>query len=185
MTIDEFNLKDGLKGIVTIRDNNGNIILKQHNTIVNDGRKLALALFANGIQINETNNTGIALDDTQLNDKIPSDSRKIVFPILFFGRNNERTSRDTVAQDVGVTDPKSGYYLPSTSNINFDGTDINITISYTLKLEGSSTLSFNDIKFAYKGTGQNELLYLFSRICVDTTILLPNSSYNLEYKIYF
>ena len=181
--VEELNIRDGLHGVLTIRDNKGNIILKAPNTIVNDGRRLVLSIFGKGITINNNGDT-ITLD-ADLAKYPSSDSTKVIFPLIYFKRNgSQRTSREMTAADAGVNNISEGKVLAQASNMKFSYSDISISINYILSLETTTeTLTFDSIIFAFTdGAGE---LKMFSRICVDTTYLLPNSSYNLEYKIYF
>lgn len=143
-------------GIVTILDEYGNIVIENHNLIVESGRKL----MANALT------GGDAFDITTLNVIYGETDKKSVTPNAELEKVYYTITPD--AQNVIKSD---------------DGLSVKFTITLKHDSTGDAT---SKLKFNYIGLATSDNTpVLFSKSIFNTVILPPSRTMTINYTIYF
>lgn len=177
---DEVTLSDSLRGVITIVDNNtGEIVLKHHNMIVSDGRRTILKAFASWIN---------SKSNSQLQEPLTGDNRLRFFISLRAVVSQYATTRElnyttlTGKQTSSSRDPEEVNNIEVSVNDDYPHITITHNVTMTDKSIANAFIKFNEINFLLSN---NEEYTLFSRIALDDTFVLSNSSYSISYYIYF
>lgn len=187
---DRLGLSEGLsvKGIVVIKDANGNIIVKKHNMIVASGRRAILESLKSTKKLN--------INAIFFSDKFSKDETTIA-PVAYNDVYPEDTKKPTNMKEfeVGTTDTskfKLEYVTESKTESMESGAEVKSTeneIEPYIKVSG--TLSYSDYKAAQIRTlglliTTTNTKTLFSRIIFEPIPFTDKmESYTIEYYIYF
>lgn len=142
-------------GIVTILDENGNIVVENHNLIVKSGRKLMATALSGGVAFNIKN-------------------LQIVYGL---------TDKLSVSPNATLSDDSYNTITPTVAESD-DGLSVKFTVQLNHTSNGSnstSKLTFNYIGLATTG----DTPVLFSKSIFNTVILPPSRTMEINYTIYF
>lgn len=164
----------GLKGIVSIYDKNHNLVSKNHNMIVMDGRKFLLNLFKIA--------TGISTTSKDV-DEYPK-SCKLYFNFGYLGQGSPRTAYNlTYNMVTGITGSNSTIHSEIMSEANLINSENTLGLSFTATIKGSEKFQRFDEIFLSLKTDTTD--YLFSRVSMDPVFLGTDGEYTIQYNIYF
>lgn len=161
----------GLKGIVSIYDKNHNLVSKNHNMIVMDGRKFLLNLFRIATNISITNI-----------EEYPQ-SCYLYFNFGYLGQGSPRTAYNLKYNMV--TGNNSTIHSERMLEANLINSENTLGLSFTATIKGSEEFQrFDEIFLSLKSDTDNTD-YLFSRVSMDPVFLGTDGEYTIQYNIYF
>lgn len=162
----------GLKGIVSIYDKNHNLVSKNHNMIVMDGRKFLLNLFKIATGISFTNSD-------EVNDY--PQSCNLYFNFGYLGQGSPRTAYNLTYSMV--TGNNSAIHSEKVSSAVLINSENTLGLSFTATIKGSEEFQRFDEIFLSLKTDTTD--YLFSRVSMDPVFLGTDGEYTIQYNIYF
>ncbi len=170
-------------GVVVIRDGAGNVIGETHNMVVLDGQRLLLQLLIGKLAAT-ANKNGIApptkvgsYDGTAIDD-----SASVSMKLGFAYEQNPQTTEESMdyascGEITKIDDTDIEYSLDAT------GVCATFKAVLTAQDSGGEINRFNEIFLTYAAGSESS--YLFSRAIVDPVFLGAETSYSLEYTLYF